>query len=791
MLKNYLKIALRNLSKYKLHSLINIAGLAIGIAVCMIIYTHVKHELSYDRFHENYDNIQRVVATRNDDGDWIRIRVTPAGLASRLEREFPEIVKTTRVWYFSALLNLDDRSWMADNFGLADSSFFEIFSFRLLAGDSITALKEPNSLVLSETAAKNLFGDENPVGKTIGLYNRMELKITGVMEDFPDNSHIHLNYIMSMSTAPTLYGDESFLDGMSNYSFSTYVLLNPNTDPQSIADKMPEFYRKYVSEESGDRHGFTIQPLSDVHLTPGLLVEDADVVAKKQLYILSFIGLFVLILACINFINLSTARSVQRAREIGLRKVLGADRWQLIRQFLTESIILSLLSIPIAFVLAELFLPVFNSYLGRGSSLMGEGMESLLPFLVLIILFIGIVGGSYPAFYLSRFRPASILRKGVQSSSGKGALRKALIVFQFAISVVMIIGTITVIRQFNFMRTQNPGFDRGMVIFTDMCRGVGEHYDAFRQELLSNPKIENVAAGSHIPGWANMDQSYYTINEGDSIPLQLNTIVIDPDYLETLGITLTMGRNFSRDIAADSTGSYIINQALAAKLGWDDPIGQTLNLGDWRDGKVIGVVKDFNYRSLHQEIQPLVLRLDNDAHWCIIYKIRPGDIEGAIAQLKQTWEKYAVDYPFDYAFLDATQGRLYSNEKRLGQIVSYSAGLAILVACLGLFGLASYTAERRTKEIGIRKVLGAHPADLALMLSTELARWVLVAVIIAWPIAYLLMSRWLEDYAYRVSLGFDIFAFSGILALVVAYITVGLHTVRTALLNPVETLRQE
>jgi putative ABC transport system permease protein len=791
--RNYLKTSIRSLLKNKLHSSINLIGLTIGIAVCLLVSTYVHNELSYDNFHTNAEYIHRVESIRNEDGNWIRIRVTPPGIADKLLQEFPEIKSVTRVSDFMALLKYNNNSWNVDRFALVDSTFLNIFDFPLLRGDPANALNNPLSIILTESSAHLIFGNEDPIGKSITLYNRFELTVTGIMEDFPENSHIQYDYLCSLSSLKNLYGDESILDNLSNYSLSTYVLLDRFADPDQLRNKFHDFYCKYYGEEDAERHGFGLLSLADVHLMPGALVENADVISKQQLYILSIIAFFVLLLACINFINLSTAHSSQRVREIGLRKVLGANRHQLIWQFLLESIILSILSIPIAFGLAEISLPTFSSFVGKNLTLSSMGASSIIGSLVLIIIFIGVIAGSYPAFYISKFQPVAIVRKNLPGNSKRKCyLRKTLIVVQYSIALILMIGTLTILRQSRFLKSHDTGFDKEQVIFTDMNYSITDHYDAFRQELLAYPQITNVACGSNLPGWQSMDHTYQVETQDELKPMQINTMVVEPEYINALNINLIEGRNFSNDIKSDKTESYIINEALVAKLGWDNnSLGKSLNLGDRQNGKVIGVVKDFNYKSLHNEIEPLVLRLDEGYKYVLLIKINPHDIEKTVSSIEEVWKKYASGFPFEYGFLDVTLERLYNNEKQLGEIIVYSAMIALCIACLGLFGLTAYTTDQRTKEIGIRKVLGARIIGLVFILTKEFTAWVILSILVACPIAYYILTKWLENFAYRVELSFNYFLISGLIAIIVSLLTISFHTIKTSLINPVINLRHE
>jgi putative ABC transport system permease protein len=807
MLRNYLTIAVRNLLRHKGYSAINIAGLSIGIACCILILLFIRHELSFDRFHKKADQTYRVVQeTRMSGAKPSFTGGTDGALAPALLREFPEVQQAVRMWAgFGWLLRGDKefnlRTW------LVDEKFFDVFAFPLLKGDPRTALREPHSAVITEATARRCFGEEDPVGKMIKLEHyhlEGEYRITGVLKDFPENSMFRFDFL---TTTLPLRSRELWEEWQATSSWrpiQTFVVLPEGYDIALLRQKLPNLIEKYMGKEARAHHTYHLQPLTRIHLYSradyGIWSDWYGDISQVQL--LSAIAFFVLLIACINFMNLATARSARRAREVGLRKVVGAQRGQLIRQFLGESMLFSLLALILAVGLAELALPAFRDFVRRSLTLSVDTYVSLLPGLLVVALFAGFLAGIYPAFYLSAFQPVEVL-KGTMKAGSRGAyLRKGLVVFQFSVSIFLIVSTAIVHRQLEYIRNQKLGFNKDHLVIlpifaTDRGRKVpaerlSARYTLVKREFSQHPNVLKVSAFRYLPGAGHGGWLRVVRPEGvQGNKWQMLVNEVDEDFLETFEIELVAGRNFSAALASDST-AFILNETAVRQLGWTDPIGKRF---EWpeagRKGAVIGVVKDFNYGSLHSRIGPLVLNRRTSMFDNLAVRIRGEDMPETMAFLEKKWKQFVPRQPFSYDFMNDTLGWMYEKEMRLNRVAGFSSLLAIFVACLGLFGLASFTAERRTKEIGIRKVLGASVSDIVALLSKDFLKLVVAANLIAWPVAYWIAEKWLQNFAYRTNVGIGVFALAGGLALGIALLTVSAQAVQAALANPVEALRNE
>jgi putative ABC transport system permease protein len=808
MFNNYLKIAFRNLKRYKAYSLINIAGLAIGIACCLLIVLFVRDELSFDRFHEHKNQIYRVIVQQpgqfymNTD----YLAVTPAPLASALKEEFPEVITATRFdQSVNVIISTENKRFYEDGFLWADDRFFDIFSFPLLKGDPSKALSGPYSMVISERMAHKYFGDEDPIGKILAFSNRHDFTVTGIMKDVPPNSHLQFDFLASLMTLKSIRGQEDYLESWGNYSYYTYILLPEGYSPKDLEKKFPGFVEKYFGERlrrlrqqdpTRQASRFFLQPVKRIHLYSHINFEVSPNSDIKKIYLLSALALIILLIACINYMNLATAGSATRAKEVGMRKVIGAQRRQLIRQFIGESVFLSFFAILLAAIMVRLFLPVFNSLTDKNLRLHFFHDSELFIGLIGVALLIGIISGSYPAFFLSSIRPTAILKGRFKTEVKGSILRRMLVILQFAASIVLIINTVIIYSQIEYIRNKKLGFNREQVVVLPVKdRELRENPESFKHELLQNPAVIGCTASTWLPNNIRTNVGD-TIWEGmeEGADLQVYLLETDHDFIGLFEIELVEGRNFSREFSTDSQ-AYILNEAARKIFGWDKALGRRFGFRRWTGteeiGRVIGVVKDFHFLSLHQEIQPLVIHLAENLAPYLSLKIITENIPGTIGFLEEKWKKFSPNYPFEYFFLDDDFKKMYRSEMRLGKIFITFTVLAVFIACLGLFGLASFTSEQRTKEIGVRKVLGASVSNIVVLLSKEFSKWVLFGSLIAWPVAYYIVSQWLQSFAYRLFIGIWIFLLPTVLALFLAIITVSFKAVKAALANPVDALKYE
>jgi len=791
MLKNYLKIALRIIQRHKGYSFIKISGLSIGMACCILILLFMRFELSFDSFHTNKNRIYRVLSELDLAHGTEIVPISAIPVAPALKSDLQEAAYVTRITGdYRRLFSIGEKKFF-EEIRYADDDFFDIFTFPLITGDPKTALEEPFSMVISETIAEKYFGKSDPVGKTVLVQNSQDYKITGVMKNVPGNSHLRFDILVSFSSR----NNEERVKGNYWDRFSndyTYILLAEGADPIELKNKFPEFMAKHIPVED-DRYNLHLQSLKDIHFSRSNY-DIAQRINKDYLYAYSAIAIFILIIACINFMNLATARSSSRAKEVGIRKVVGARRAQLIKQFFTESVLLAILSLFGSVCLVMLFLPKFNQYIRRELTLDVFSDIGLLLGLLAISLFVGFVSGSYPALVLSAFKPARVLKKTLDKKAKGLSFRAVTSVAQFSISIVLIFATAVVYAQIHYMKKKDLGFDAKQIISIPLTsHSLREKTEIFKSEILRNPSILSACASFGTPasgtgsGRSFIPEGY---PEGESIHME--TLFIDHDFIETYGLTLIRGRNFSREFLTDTEHAFILNETAAKKLGWDDPIGKRFSEEDSGvEAKVIGVVKDFHFESTLYEIAPMVLTLRPYQFSHISAKIGLEDVSSALTFLEGKWREFAPEYPFEYIFVDEEFDMYYNFERRQGQLFTYCSILAIFISCMGIFGLASFTAEKRTKEIGIRKVLGASVSGIVVLLSREFVKWVLVANIIGWPIAYFVMNRWLQSFAYRVNIGVWIFVFSAFLVLIIALLTVSYQSIKTALADPINSLRYE
>ena len=804
MIKNYFRSAWRNFRKNKLFSFINILGLSIGIATCFIIMLYVQDELSYDRFNRNAGNIARVVFHADVNGGKIDESVVMPPLAATMKKDFPEVLDATRITGFGTpKIIYNNRVYKDDRFALVDPNFFSIFTLPMIEGDAKIALAQPGGIVITQETAQKYFGKTEPLGKIIEVYtdsNRV-YKVTGVIKNMPTNSHFHFDLLGSMTSWADAQSD-SWLS--SNYH--TYLLLKSGTDLKKMEARFPAMVEKYMGPQiqqgmglslhdfitKGNSLGFALQPLKDIHLNSNTSNEFEAGGNATYVYIFAGVAIFMLIVACINFVNLSTAGASKRAKEVGVRKVAGSGKFQLISQFLSESIFITFFSLLVAFVLVQLALPAFNNISNKHLSF---DVKPVIAFIGLGLL-VGIVAGIYPAFYLSSFKPIAVLKGKLTANHKSFGLRSGLVVFQFFISVALIIGTIVVYQQMKYIQNKNLGYNKDQLITIPNSYLLGNNEQAFKQQVLQDPRVVNATVSLYKPAGPTNYNNALAYPQGND-----NNIVngveyhVDENYITTLGMTMVSGRNFSKEFATDSL-AIILNETAAHAFGWNDmsAVGKTvIRQNSYRGSNipfhVIGVVKNFNFKSLHEAISPLFMTWLQEGG--LIFKIKTTDVAGLLATMKKNWDAYKTGESFTYSFMDDLFNKTYSTEQKTGAILNIFSVLIILVACLGLFGLATYTAEQRTKEIGIRKVLGASISQVTNMLSKEFLKLVLIASVIAFPVAGWTMNKWLQSFAYRINVHWWVFAAAGFIALMIALITVCFQAIKAATANPVKSLRTE
>ena len=785
MLKNYLKIAYRNLTRYKAFTVINILGLAVGMACTILILLWVQDELSFDKFNKNAESIYRVVEIQHYAGGTIfPVAVTPGPLAESLKDNFPEIENATRFNYSRRVLRYKDKIFN-ETVAFADPSFLKIFSYPLVTGNPDNVLNDLHSIVLTEKAALKYFGDENPVGKSIMIDDSLNLKVTGVLQDIPTNSHLRFDFLVPFEFLKNL-GRK--LDEWGNNSFYTYVQLQQDAKVSDINKKIKDEIKKH---NEGSVTDLELQQLLKIHLySAGKYTADIGGLGNiEYVNIFSLVALIVLFIACINFMNLSTARATKRAKEVGMRKVIGAERLQIVKQFYIESILFAFIALLIALAMSDLLLNAFNNLSGKEISLSSLGTTTIIGF-ILLTIFTGIIAGSYPAIYLSSFLPIKVLKSDKAVSGGGAFFRKVLVVTQFSLSLILIIGTLVITSQLDYIKNKDLGFNRENVIELNINNSIRSNLEAVKNELKQNPKIISVAASNQNPTYVmNSTSNFDWEGKNEKDEILIHFMFGDKDFVNTFKMKMAEGRFYSKDFGSD-TSSIVINEEAAKIIGMKDPVGKTLTM--WGDKlTIIGVVKNFNFKPLETKIEPLVIRYSNDLLFSMFVRVKPGDLTGTIDYIKNVYKTFSPSAPFDYHFLDEDFDNLYRSETRMQTIFGYFAILAIIISCLGLFGLASYIAERRTKEIGIRKVLGANVFNLSYLLSLQFTKWVLISNLIAWPVAYFLINRWLQDFAYRVNISFWLFPLAGLLVLVVALLTISYQAIKAALVNPVKSLKYE
>ena len=827
MLKNYLLVAFRNLWKHKVYSLINILGLAVGFCCCLLITFFIAYELNYDHYHSNSDRIYRVTRDfLNQDGEVdLHLGHVAPPIGPLLKDEFPEVEEALRMTGTTELFRIDDKIFTEEDGYFAEENLFKVFDFEVIKGNANEMLKRPFSIALSEDLAKKYFADQDAIGKVIQWTIRGQqysLKVTGVFKELPEQSHFHPHYLLSFKTLenpaiyqngpdPSNHGKEGLKRNWGNNSFLTYVLLPKEHDAAALEAKFPAFMEKTFgafarshgwvkAEDNLKVDDFThlyLQKLTDIHLHSQLDTEAETNGNILYIYIFALIGVFILAIGSINFINLSTARSANRAKEVGIRKVVGAYRYSLVRQFLSESVLVTSISMLVALGLVEIFRPWLSEFLGR-SLTVSYFTYWYIPIVLLgIVVTVGLLAGFYPAIYLSSFKPVTVLKGKISSGAKRSRLRTVLVVTQFTISIILMISTIIIYQQLSFMKNKDLGFDKDHIINLPLPAVVSQKFESFRHELKKNPAIKEVSRSSRIPSGRLLD-SFGTaeVELKDSIiesKVILKVVGVDHYFLDTYGVELAAGRNFSKKFGTDDSTAFVINETARKLIGWesaDEAVNKRFNYAD-RKGKLVGIIKDFNFESMHEEMKPLVFAIENRFFRNLSVKLQGSNIREGLAHVEGIWSDFAPDSPFEYEFLDENFARLYEAEEREGALFFTFAGLAIFIACLGLFGLASFIAEQRSKEIGIRKVLGASIGSILTLMSSGFVKLVLLANVIAIPFAVYAMNLWLQDFAYRVSMNVFIFLITGGIALLIALLTISIQVLKVARVNPVNVLRNE
>lgn len=805
MIKNYLKTGLRNLWKNKGFTAINIVGLATGLAVCLLITLYVVDELSYDKYHKKADRIFRLDADIYFNNTAFVATVSPEPMGPAIVKDFPQIESFVRINKWGDVVVKKGNETIQDqNLGWVDSTFFKVFSFDMVHGNPATALSQPKSVVIDETTAKKYFNTTNVLGQTLMMNNSDLLKVTGVIKDMPRRSHFHFHFLRPFVDFPFRQPDE----WLSNNS-QTFVVVKPGVTKEQLQKNVNALVNNYLSkalqflfktgisdlEKQGSHFRYPVIPLTDIHLHSNKSYELEANGDMSYVYIFSVIAGFILLIACVNFMNLSTARSANRAKEVGIRKVVGSLRTNLIVQFLVESVLVTLFSMIIALGLAVMILPFFNQLAGKEMETASLFSSWFLPLLLVLVLVVGLLAGSYPAFYLSSFKPIQVLKGKLTAGFKRSRLRSVLVVFQFSISIILIIGTIVIYNQLNYIQSRKVGFDRSQVLVLHNTWPLDKQIQSYRESMLKVPGVENATISVNMPTHESFDQNawFKTASMEASKAIITSNMYIDQYYIPTLGMEMKEGRNFSKDFGTDST-SIIVNEATVSLMGWKEPLKEQLysprNNYRVTPYRVVGVVKNFNFGSMRNKVGPMIM-VPTPNNGKIALRVNPKNIPNIIKHAESTWDKMVPGQPFSYSFMDADFNNLYKAEQRTGKLFISFAIFAIFIACLGLLGLVTYAAEQRTKEIGIRKVLGARTSGLVALLSKDFARLVLIASLISFPVAWYMMYKWLEDFAYRVTISWWVFAIAGTSALAIALITVSFQAIKAALANPVAALRSE
>jgi len=805
MLKNYIKIAFRNIVRHKGYTFINILGLAIGIICCLLILVYVQDELSYDKYHQKADQIYRIINAGVIRGNQIEMPLVSGPWGPAMVEEFPEVLKAVRIkppdsrW----VIEHGEKKFPEKGLYFVDPTFFEIFDVEMVVGDSATALDAPYSLVISEEMAEKYFGEEDPIGKIIIGDNWINLNITGVMKKHPPSTHMDYDFLVNFETLnramepvnkQLLYGDLS--RNWQNFRIYTYLFLDENADPEAVEAKMRTLLEERlgrVLKTAGVELNPYLQKLTDIHLKSNLEGEIGPTGDESYIYIFSAVAIFIILIACINFMNLSTARSENRAKEVGIRKVVGADKSQLIKQFLGESMAFAFFASVIAGISVLFLLIPFNAIAEKNISASSLISVQAILLLIGIVIGVGTLSGSYPAFLLSAFKPAEVLSGKKHKGASGGLIRKILVVVQFSISVFLIIGLSVIYGQMEYMNNRPLGYDTENIIAIPLSDPAPRStYESYKTALLSNSNVMSVSAASTLPGGLFGIGLLRQVGRPTNENLTVQVINVDYDFIETFGIKLHEGRDFSREFTSDMNRALLLNEEAVRQFGFDSGLDKRLSPGGPVALPVVGILKDYYFKSLHQKIEPFVMVLASEQafNWVFI-KTTSENLSRIVQFAEQEWRRINPGHPFEYTFVDSNISMMYQSEMKLSRLYSIFTAIAIYIACLGLFGLASFTVVQRTKEIGIRKVLGASVGGIVVILSKEYVKWVVLANVFAWPIAYYSMRKWLDGFAYHTSLNVLAFFASGALALIIALLTVSFQTVKAAAANPVDSLRYE
>lgn len=793
MFRNYLKTACRNLMKNKVFSLINILGLTIGITVCMMIFLFIMNEFSFDKFHAKEKNIYRVL--RSYDKSKSPAPYLSGPYSTALLNDYPnEIKQAVRVLATNALFSYGTTAFNERKLLIADEDFFTLFSFPFIKGNAATAMKDPNSVVMTETTAKKYFGSvEAAMGKIVEQDKSVQLKVTGVVKDVPSNSHLDFDLVTPLAN----YFHYDWFNVWINNNFFTYILLDEKADPAQLEKKFPQFMQKYMGKEMagyGFKFELSLLPLADVYFGPSIEIDEAKHGNKTVVYVFLSIAVLILLIACINFMNLSTIRAVERSKEVGLRKVLGALRNHLVKQFIGESVLLTAISCVLAVFLLQLVMPMYNQLLGYELTVSWKS-PAIYLFLAGVILVVGFLAGSYPAFILSAFSPIQALKGKLRLGKSGSFFRQALVVVQFSISVFLIIGTIIIMNQMNYMKNKQLGYNKEQTVVVPINNSdIFNNRITFKHELQNNANIESVSMMSGEPGGFFDTQSFRVEGHREDEAVKLRSEFSDFEFVKTLGLKIIAGRDFSGQFPTDTTDAALISRTAATRLGFapEQAIGKWIQntVRDSKQRRIIGVIEDFNFQSLKESVDPLVIAPNEDRR-VILVKLRTRNVTEGLKVIKDAYTRAAPVYPFEYSFLDQKFEQLYKKDIRQQTILSVFAGLAIFIACLGLFGLASFTAAKRTKEIGVRKVLGSSTENVVMLLSKDLLKPVIIATLIAIPVSYTIMGNWLQNFAYKTSMHWWIFVLAAAITLFIALITVCIKAIKAAVANPINSLRSE
>jgi len=805
MFRNYLLTTLRTINRHRVFTFINVTGLAIGMASCILILLYVTDELSYDRYHENAEQIYRAGIDGKIGERAMKTYSSSAPFGRTMVEEFPEVKNAVRFLSSSnKLITHGDQNFIEDGVYYADSTVFEIFSWKLIKGNPETALANPNSIVFTESMARKYFGEEDPMNKSVTFDNDTEFKITGIMEDVPHNSHFHFDFLASLSTV-----DHSKSERWMSDRYATYLLLQEGITDKTIEPKLDDFLKKHMGPQleeaigltmdewlsSGNRYGYFLEPLTGIYLDSEATMHMEPVGDKRYVIIFSMVALFILIIACVNFMNLTTAKASNRAKEVGLRKMAGARRRQLIIQFLSESVILSFIALIIALALGHLLLPTFNQLTQKELGIPYLLNPWFIPGLIVIALFTGLFAGSYSSISLSSFGIVTVLKGRIQSGVKGSWFRSGLVVFQFTISVAVIIATIMVYQQLHYIQNKKLGFDRENVLVIERPHAMGEQVEAFKQELLRYPGVLSAGTGSEVPGTGFSGNIYQREGAGTNDMIHFRVMTGDFDFPQAMGMNMKEGRYFSKDYKGDTT-SVVVNESAVKALGYEEPVGRSLvAYGENKSKvkhKIIGVIEDFHTESLHEQIPNVVMYYPDNFHASYMaVKVRGANISQTLGNIEELWQEFLPREPFDYFFMDTHFDNLHQSESRTAKLLAIFSVLALFIASLGLFGLSSFITEQRTKEIGIRKVMGSTITNILLLLSRQFTKWVLIANLVAWPVAFYFMNSWLQNFAYRIEISPGVFIFTGVVSILLALLTISYQTIKAASTNPARSLRYE